>query len=193
MLNCLPKFWIPDWSFAETPTLPSSWRPEPEGSHGHLSHRSPYKTHTSLTFYHLTAMSPYQDFHFIANFAKATNGYIDNTVHRFSHHWMISAICASQCATLSFFDARSWSSSSSCLFWAVSLSTKVQSYRGGDFRISVKSWLLNITPDIHAIRCPTLSVSAVSLRFSSLRRLRSRSYFSFRQPMDSSTSVCLWT
>lgn len=46
-----------------------------------------------------------------------------------SHHWMISAICASQCATLSFLDARSWSSSSSCLFCAVNLSTNVQSWK----------------------------------------------------------------
>ncbi len=59
-----------------------------------------------------------------------------------SHHWIISAICASQCATLSFFDPRSWSSSSSCLFWAVSLSTKLQSCRRGDFRIIVKDWIL---------------------------------------------------
>lgn len=45
-----------------------------------------------------------------------------------TYHWIISAIWASQWATDSFFAARSWSSSSSCLFCAVNLSTKEQSW-----------------------------------------------------------------
>lgn len=54
---------------------------------------------------------------------KWLSGSLNNT-----YHWIISAIWASQWATDSFFAAKSWSSSSSCLFCAVNLSTKEQSW-----------------------------------------------------------------